>query len=211
MSRWDRTRVVLRVLCSSVVLVLCVVSRPEPVGAVNSGVLTSSSVTNVAVGGQVTVTATTPIVDPGTVTQSITQVIDTSKSKLTSASDITYPSGWTLTYSTDGSTFSATTPVNAAAWAAVRSVKATGPVVSQGTSNGKQIAVGSATQPTVPPVGGFSAAMSGGDPYHVSFDDDGRVFTYSHHKNPALFVCYNRKRHRVHGLVGRLQCETERL
>lgn len=181
-----------RVLVATVVTAAGLAFGPGLARAAGTAVTISASASTVSVGGQVVMTATTPIVDPGTVTQSITQVIDTTKSKLTSAADITFPAGWTLTYSTDGTTFSATAPATSNAWAAVRAVKATGPVVSQGSSNGKQVAVGSATQPTVPPVGGFSAAMSGGDPYHVSFDDDGRVFTYSHHKNPSLFVCYNR-------------------
>lgn len=101
---------------------------------------------------------------------------------LTSADDIVYPTGWSLSVSTDGTSFTSTLPTSTAGWAAVRAVKTTGTVVSQGSSNGNQIATGSSTQPMLPPAGGFDATSPGQDPWTMAFDDDGRIFTQVHHK-----------------------------
>ena len=159
-----------------------VVVQSMPAKASGSAVVLTPSASSVAPGSQVTLTAATPVAGVGTISQEIVQTIDPTKLKLTSLDDITYPTGWSLSFSTDGTTFSSAVPANAAAWAAVRAVKASGAVVSQGDSNGKQIAVGSSTQPLVPPGGSFTATSPGSDPWIVAFDDDGRVFIQVHHK-----------------------------
>jgi len=133
-------------------------------------------------GAKVTLTAGVPVIGAGTVSQEIVQTIDPTKVKLTSLDDIVYPTGWTLSVSTDGTNFSSSMPMSTAAWSAVRAVKATGPVVSQGESNGNQIATGSSTQPMLPPAGAFEATSPGQDPWTMAFDDDGRIFTQVHHK-----------------------------
>ncbi|MTA28908.1 MAG: hypothetical protein F2562_08655, partial [Actinobacteria bacterium] len=162
--------------------------------------LTSSSAT-VAPGAQVTLTAGMPVSDAGTVTQEIVQTIDPTKVKLTSSADITYPAGWTLSYCSGTATdcaapanFSATTPSNAAAWAAVRAVKATGAIDSQGANSGRQIAQstvsgGSVSQtPTTLP-----ASAVGLDGFKVFFDAGRtRVFNLYHHSSSGNnnFDCY---------------------
>lgn len=129
-------------------------------------------------GGSVTVTAGTPVAAPGTVSQTITQTFDPARAKLTGAGDITAPSGWTLSYSSDGSTFGVA-PSNAAGWAAVRAVRATGSILSGGDSSGLQIANGTATG-TVPTSGSFSSG-GGGDGWDVAFDEQGNVYNTFHH------------------------------
>lgn len=166
-------------LCLAGVLVVQPAAR---VDATASGVTLTPSSASVAPGSKVTLTAATPVAGIGTISQEITQTIDPTKVKLTSLDDITYPTGWSLQFSTNGTSFSSTVPASAAAWAAVTAVRTSGAVVSQGASNGKQIAVGSSTQPLVPPGGSFSATSPGSDPWIVAFEDDGRVFVQIHHK-----------------------------
>ena len=144
-----------------------------PAGAVRASApdltLTASSAT-VVPGAQVTLTAAMPVVGAGTVSQEIVQTIDPAKVKLTSVSDISYPSGWVLSYSTDGTTFSPTTPANASAWGLVRAVKATGNINSQGTEGGFQIATGTATGTPVSITPGNITASGTGDGFQAFFD-----------------------------------------
>lgn len=170
-----------------------VVSGAQTAQAVDAVTLNISSAT-VAPGSTVDLTAGMPVSQtPGTTEQTLQQDIDPAKTKLTSLSDIKYPQGWTLSFSTDGSTFSTTVPSD---WSTVRSVKATGPVTSQGTDNGRQISTGSSTQNLVPPAGGFNISISGVDSSSVGFAPDGRIFVMGHHQAfssvNALLLCFNR-------------------
>jgi CshA-type fibril repeat protein len=170
------------------VIALMAALAPLPVGpaqAAGGAVTETSSVASTTAGSQVTLTATAPIQDAGTFTQSIVQTIDPTKVKLTGLSDIAYPQGWTLSYSTDGSTFTATTPTSSAAWAAVRAVKATGSLATEGSDNGRQVAqstVSAATVNLAPPT--QVVASEYGDGFQAFFDP-GRtlVFNLSHHSS----------------------------
>ena len=139
-----------------------------------SPAMTSSlSVSSVTAGNKVDLTTQIPAVsDIGASTQEIIQSIDSTKVKLTAASDVNAPEGWTVTYSTDGSTF-ASTP---SSWASVVKVTATGPVNSGGvTGDGKQLYQTSATAPgsvTTP----NGASRSGGDGWDVEFDSRGYIY-----------------------------------
>ena len=123
-----------------------------PASASGNAITVTASSATVAPGTTVDLTASMPVSASGTVSQEIVQTIDPTKVKLTSASDITYPAGWTLSYCSgaatncdDSANFSATAPANAAAWAAVKAVKATGTLVSEGSEGGRQLAVGVAS------------------------------------------------------------------
>lgn len=130
-------------------------------------------------GGQsTTITGGVPVAQPGTVAQTITQSFDPSRLRLTGSSGIVAPSGWTLSYSSDGTTFGAA-PGTPSGWASIRAVRATGSISSGGDANGFQIASGTGTG-SVPPSGAFSAA-GGGDGWDVSFDDDAHVYNVWHH------------------------------
>lgn len=164
----------------AVVIALLQVVAPLSATASGGVVSMSRSVSSLSGdgGGSVTVTAGTPVAAPGTVSQTITQTFDPTRAKLTGAGDITAPSGWTLSYSSDGATFGAA-PNNSAGWAAVRSVRATGSILSGGDSSGLQIANGTATG-TVPTSGAFSSG-GGGDGWDVAFDEQGNVYNTFHH------------------------------
>ena len=137
----------------------------------------------VASGQTIDLTAAMPVVAAGSTTQTLTQIIDPTKVKLTSASDITYPAGWTLSYSTDGTSFSSTAPTTTAGWAAVRAVRATGDLVSSGSSNGFQVASKTATG-TAQSIAPSSITISGtGDGFQAFFDPGRtRIFNVFHHK-----------------------------
>ncbi len=143
-----------------------------------SGLTTNISTSAVVAGGKVDLTTQIPAVSAiDSSTQEIIQNIDSTKVRLTSAADVVAPSGWTISYSTDGSTFVS----SPSSWAAVVKVKATGSVNSGGaTLDGKQIVTTTTTSPgTVNTVGG--AARSGGDGYDTEFDSRGYIYNTYHH------------------------------
>ncbi len=143
----------------------------------------SASSNSAASGETIDLTAAMPVVAAGSTTQTLTQIIDPTKVKLTSASDITYPAGWTLSYSTDGTSFSSTAPTTSSGWAAVRAVRATGDLVSSGSSNGFQVASKTATG-TAQSIAPSSITISGtGDGFQAFFDPGRtRVFNVFHHQ-----------------------------
>lgn len=140
----------------------------------------SSSTSSVSSNGgsSFTVTSGVPVAAPGTVSQSITMAFDPARAQVTSASGIVAPTGWTLTYSTDGTTFGSA-PQTQQGWAAVRAVRATGSIQSGGDSNGLQIATGAGLA-TPPPSGVFNSG-GGGDGWDVAFDEQGNVYNTFHH------------------------------
>jgi CshA-type fibril repeat protein len=143
----------------------------------SSPMTSSLSVSSVVAGNKVDLTTQIPAVSATDLsTQEIIQNIDPLKVKLTGASDVKAPAGWTVTYSTDGTTFLAT-PSN---WAQVVKVKATGTVNSSGvTGDGKQLFSTTATSPgTLSTVSG--AIRSGGDGFSTSFDSRGYAYNTYH-------------------------------
>lgn len=129
-------------------------------------------------GGSFTVTAGVPVAAPGTVSQSITMAFDPSRANVTGANGIVAPTGWSLSYSSDGTTFGAA-PGSPSGWAAIRAIRATGSIQSGGDSSGLQIATGSGTV-AVPPSSVFNAG-GGGDGWDVAFDEQGNVYNTFHH------------------------------
>lgn len=119
-----------------------------------------------------------PVAAPGTVSQVITQAFDPSQVQLTGSSGIVAPAGWTLSYSSDGTTFGSA-PNTPSGWAAIRAVRATGSVQSGGDENGLQISSGSGTG-SLPASGSF-ASGGGGDGWDVAFDEQGNVYNTFHH------------------------------
>ncbi len=155
---------------------------------------TGSTITEVvtsptaAPGAQVDLIARMPFTQTGSTSQEIVQQIDPTVIQLTGIKDIAYPNGWTLSYCSGLSTdctvagnFSTTAPTTAAGWALVKAVKATGNVVSDGTSGGNLIATATATD-TSPPQGTFTpATTSQGDGWLTGFDNRGNVYNMFHH------------------------------
>lgn len=163
--------------------------RADFARASNTSVTLTTSTATVAPGSRVDLTASMPVVGAGTMSQEIVQEIDPTKVKLTSLADITYPSGWSLSFCSGASTdcsiavnFSATTPANPAAWATVKAVKATGTLNSQGAEDGKQLATRLATGSAVSLAPGSIPSSGSGDGYEAFFDASRtRVFNLFHH------------------------------
>ncbi len=141
----------------------------------------SAVATEVTPGSKVDLTATAPVAVAGTTEQEIVQDISPLL-HLQSTADITAPAGWTISYSTDGTTWTTTAPTTTAGWNAIIKVKARGQLVSQGADNiGRQIAStdANAAQPTT---GQFPTTTgSSGDGWDVFFDDAGHIFNIWHH------------------------------
>jgi hypothetical protein len=146
----------------------------------------SYNTTGLVPGNKVNLVAGMPVSDAGTISQQIVMQIDPTKAKLTSASDVVAPAGWTVSYCSTTCTspptnFTATPPANAAAWAAVKAVRAVGDVNSQGAYQGKQLAARTATM-AIPASGPFASSGSG-DGWSVFFDDRGYLFNVFHHQS----------------------------
>ena len=133
-----------------------------------------------------------PISTSGTYSQEIVTTIDPSTTTLNSVSQITAPAGWSLSYF-NGSTWSQTTPPNANAWAQVTKVKASGPLRSEGSENGNQVA--SRSQTVALAQSGSFTAGGGGDGWSVIFDNRDHIFNIWHHdggnNNPSV-DCHTR-------------------
>jgi CshA-type fibril repeat protein len=158
--------------------------------------------TEVTPGNKVDLTAVAPVSIAGTTSQMVTMEIEPYL-VLTGTSDIRYPSGWTVHYSVDGTTWTTLAPTTPTGWAAIRHVKAEGPLVSEGTdSSGRQIAStdANAAQPTT---GQFpTTSGSSGDGWDVFFDDGGRLYNVWHHNGSGSnqsIDCYLRTGVRCNG------------
>ncbi|MBU6329454.1 MAG: LPXTG cell wall anchor domain-containing protein [Acidobacteria bacterium] len=168
------------------------------VGAAGGGLSLSDSVTSPAPGSKVTLIAELAVPGTGTFSNEIVQRIDPSKVVLTSANDIVAPAGWTVSYSTDGTTFTTIAPTSVAGWRAVRAVKATG---SGEVAGGSPVSRGTSTAPTGG-VASIPAIGTKGDGYDVIIDRFGHVFNMWHHDGngdgPAL-DCHLRTGERCEG------------
>lgn len=182
-------------LCASAVLASVLALTPAaPASATSNAVTVTASSATVAPGSTVDLTAAVPVSDAGTLAQEIVQVIDPAKVRLTSASDITYPAGWTLSYCSGAATdctnavnFSATTPASAAAWAAVKAVKATGTLVSSGSDSGRQVARSTASGTGASTAPATLFVLAGVDGFQVFFDANRtRAFNIYHHESGSL-------------------------
>ncbi len=145
--------------------------------AANSMTSTLSN-TTVSAGAKVVLTTELPASNATSLLdQEIIQDIDPAKVRLTSAADVVAPLGWTVAYSTDGTTFTSTP----SSWAAVVKVKATGPVDSAGaTANGRQLVNATVSAPGVVATAN-GAIRSGGDGFDVEFDSRGYIYNTYHH------------------------------
>ena len=176
--------IVLAVVAAPVVL-----ASPAPIG------LTSSAPSVLGDGtGTVTSTATANVVNAMVTGEQVTQYFDPGALQLTGAGGVSAPTGWTLQYSTDGSTFGAA-PGSPAGWAAVRGVRASGPFASTGAFGGQQslTSQGTASEPGGGYINGTNVS---GDSWTV-FTSPTRVFTMWHHNgtnnlNQGAFDCFNR-------------------
>lgn len=139
------------------------------------------SATPTTVGGVASVSATAGLpagTAAGGAEQVVTQAFDPTFLRLGSASQVTAPEGWALSYSTNGSAFGEA-PTTASGWAAVRAVRATGTVTGDAATGG------SVSASVATPASSAFSAGGGGDGWNVFFDDHGHVFNIWHHNGSA--------------------------
>lgn len=151
-----------------------------PTVAVTSG---GAAATSVAAGDGLTVTQTAPITLAGQTGQRLQASWDPAQATL-SAGAVTRPEGWSLEYTTDGSSWSAIAPADLGT---VRGVRSSGAVESNGLSAGLQV---STTTGTGVLKRGF-AGSSGGDGWDVFFTSS-KVLNVWHHGDSYNLDCHLR-------------------
>ena len=153
----------------------------------------SAIATSATRGSKIDLTAGTPVAVAGTTMQEIVMQLAPDLD-LQSTDDIKAPEGWTIYFSTDGSTWTSEAPTTVADWKAITYVKASGPLISEGADgNGRQIASADSVG-LQPSTGSFSATPSGqtGDGWDIIFDDAGHVFNVWHHQQHSGIDCHKR-------------------
>jgi hypothetical protein len=163
---------------AAVAMATIVVVPVSVASAANPPAFTLTTNTNRATNGTVlNLTTTQPILQAGSTTNTIVDHIDPTKIHLSDPSQIVAPSGWTVSYSTDGSIYSTSTPSD---WSQVAWVKATGPVVATGVNHGRVVAQATDTE-QAPSIAAIGAGGSGGDGYDVAIAANGDIFNMYHH------------------------------
>ena len=178
--------------CLRVVTTLAVLAALAALPAISlAGPVT---LTTSASGPNTVVTATAPVVNATVTSGELTQTFNPLGAQITGASDVVAPQGWTVTYSADGTTYGAA-PGTAAGWAAIRGVKATGPLTSTGASGSNQLISSTATVQDSSG-GAINGTNASGDSWTV-FTSPTRVYTMWHHNgrndlNQGAFDCFLR-------------------
>ena len=195
------TRAMTRLILPALVLAALLLPAAMALAPSPPSVTASATPSTVVPGNKVNLVAGMPVSDAGTISQQIVVQIDPTKVKLTSAADITAPSGWAITYCSTTCTspptnFTGTAPATAAEWAAVKAVRAVGDVNSQGEFQGRQLAARTATM-AIPASGPFATSGTG-DGWNVFFDDRGNVFNVFHHQSANASQVDCRDRNGVH-------------
>lgn len=141
---------------------------------------TSTAVNTIASGDSVDVTdsATIPVV--GAASVNLNSSWNSDALRLNSGSAVTYPEGWGLEYTTDGTTWSSTPPVPLSSAVGIRSVGSIDSVDG-----------GFRTHPTSDLLQSASSftGSTGGDGYDLTFVDD-RVYNQFHHSTSIQLQCH---------------------
>lgn len=148
---------------------------------------------SVNVGDSLTMRVTAPVESVGTENLELVANWSLDTGRISGASDVTAPEGWTTTYTTDGTSY-VTNPAN---WSQVIGVKAVGSVSSGGFTAASQshplglqtIATSSAGS-VRPTLGNFQGGAAG-DGWNA-FHGDGKIFNIYHHTNPFGIDCHVR-------------------
>ena len=160
------------------------VPSTDPTLALTSGGITVSGATD---GSPFTSSATAPITLNGQTSQVITKTWDRSHLRFASGS-ITAPEGWTVEYTTNGTTWSGTAPADLTT---VSGVRTTGSLNSIGYSNGLQTSISNAASTVKQATVGSVAVTGLGDGYDVFFDaNHSKIFNVFHHSSPAQIDCH---------------------
>lgn len=154
------------------------------IGFTASGVSVSAATD----GSAFTSTASAPITLNGQTSQVITKTWNKDHLRFVNGS-ITAPEGWTIEYTTDGTTWSSSAPADLTT---VTGVRTTGALTSIGYSNGLQTSISNAPSTIKQATVGGLPPTGAGDGYDVFFDEQyTKVFNVFHHSNPAQIDCHS--------------------
>lgn len=135
-----------------------------------------------------TSTATAPITINGQTSQVITKMWNEDELQFVNGS-VVAPQGWTLEYTTDGTSWSSTLPGNASS---IKGVRTTGSLQSIGYSNGLQTSITSAPSSVKQATVGSLSITGGGDGYDVFMDEAyTKIFNVWHHSSPNQIDCHS--------------------
>ncbi|MGA1035264.1 MAG: carboxypeptidase-like regulatory domain-containing protein [Ilumatobacteraceae bacterium] len=169
---------------------LSLASASDPSVVLETG---GQAASNISPSDVITAKSTSPVSASGTVPVEIVSTWDNSVGTISSSSDVVAPEGWTVTYTTDGSTWGAL-PGSAST---VTGVKAAGSVESEGYSAptqssplGLQSVTTSAVGVVRPSLGSFQGG-SAGDGWDVSHGL-GNIYNVYHHQNYLGIDCHIR-------------------
>lgn len=160
-------------------------SSPSPnVSLTASG----SAVVAASDGTPFTSTATAPITINGQTSQVITKMWNKDELQFVDGS-VVAPQGWSLEYTTDGTSWSNTLPGNTTL---IRGVRTTGSLQSIGFSNGLQTSITSAPSSIKQATVGSLSITGGGDGYDVFMDEAyTKIFNVWHHSSPNQIDCHS--------------------
>ena len=139
-------------------------------------------------GSAFTSTASAPITLNGQTSQVITKTWNKDHLRYVAGS-VTAPEGWTIEYTTDGTTWSSSAPADLTT---VTGVRTTGALTSIGYSNGLQTSITNAPSTIKQATVGGLPPTGAGDGYDVFFDEQyTKLFNVFHHSNPAQIDCHS--------------------
>lgn len=162
-------------------------ANPAPTPTV--ALTASGSVVSAASDGSpITSTATAPITINGQTSQVITKVWNKDELQFVNGS-VVAPQGWTIEYTTDGTSWSSTVPGNTAN---IRGIRTTGSLQSIGYSNGLQTSITNAPSSIKQATVGSLSITGGGDGYDVFMDEAyTKIFNVWHHSSPNQIDCHS--------------------
>lgn len=184
-----------RLVCAVALIIgsVSTVAAPEIHATPSTGPTVSLTESGVAVaaatdGTPITSTATAPITINGQTSQVITKLWNKDELQFVNGS-VVAPQGWTLEYTTDGTSWSSTLPGNTSS---IRGVRTAGSVQSIGFSNGLQTSITSAPSSIKQATVGSLSITGGGDGYDVFMDEAyTKIFNVWHHSSPNQIDCHS--------------------
>ena len=148
------------------------------IDTVTSG--TSTAVNTIANGDSVDVTDTATLPPVGLASVNLSSSWNSDALRLNTGSSVTYPEGWNLEYTTDGTTWSSTPPVPLSSAIGIRSAGSVDAIDGGYRTHPSGILLQSATS--------FNGS-TGGDGYDLTFVDD-RVYNQFHHSTSIQLQCH---------------------
>jgi CshA-type fibril repeat protein len=175
------------VVAGTVTLAPLTPAAAAPAGGPTVTVTGAGAPASVAAGDTVTVTQSAPITLAGQTEQKLEATWDPAQATLP-AGGITRPDGWSLEYTTDGSSWTSAAPSDLRTVAGVRSA---GSVESNGLSGGLQVSTATGAG-TLQPGGSSFSGSSGGDGWDVFFTRTQVLNVWHHNSSRYNLDCHVR-------------------